>query len=113
MEYDYVGAPWTNGEVGNGGLSLRRKSKMLEIIDKIQYIRQAEDYYFSVGVPDEINLKKPAYELAKNFSVETVYNDCSFGIHQVWKTLNENNYNKLIKIYPEVHELKKLQYTHS
>ena len=34
LEYDYVGAPWINGGVGNGGLSLRKKSKMLEIINK-------------------------------------------------------------------------------
>jgi len=34
LEYDYVGAPWENQKIGNGGLSLRRKSKMLEIIDK-------------------------------------------------------------------------------
>ena len=32
--FDYVGAPLKCGLVGNGGLSLRRKSKMLEIIDQ-------------------------------------------------------------------------------
>jgi len=33
LAYDYVGAPWIiNNKVGNGGLSLRKKSKMLEII---------------------------------------------------------------------------------
>jgi len=35
IDYDYVGAPWiSNGDVGNGGLSLRKKSKMIEIIKK-------------------------------------------------------------------------------
>ena len=34
LEYDYVGAPWGDNYVGNGGLSLRKKSKMLEIIEK-------------------------------------------------------------------------------
>lgn len=35
INYDYVGAPWiSNGDVGNGGLSLRKKSKMIEIIKK-------------------------------------------------------------------------------
>ena len=31
MEYDYVGAPWASRAVGNGGFSLRKKSKMIEI----------------------------------------------------------------------------------
>jgi hypothetical protein len=35
LDYDYVGAPWAfNHKVGNGGLSLRKKSKMLEILNK-------------------------------------------------------------------------------
>jgi hypothetical protein len=31
LKYDYVGAPWrdANGEVGNGGLALRKKSKSM------------------------------------------------------------------------------------
>ena len=33
LNYDYVGAPWNNKLVGNGGLSIRKKSKMLEIIN--------------------------------------------------------------------------------
>ena len=36
MEYDYVGAPWRNGMVGNGGLSLRRRSKMMEVCERIR-----------------------------------------------------------------------------
>ena len=33
LQFDYVGAPHKNW-VGNGGLSLRKKSKMLEVLDK-------------------------------------------------------------------------------
>ena len=33
LNYDYVGAPWNNKLVGNGGLSIRKKSKMLKIIN--------------------------------------------------------------------------------
>jgi hypothetical protein len=36
MDFDYVGAPWKNGKVGNGGLSLRRRSKMIEICERIR-----------------------------------------------------------------------------
>ena len=50
LEYDYVGAPWSEGGVGNGGLSLRRKSKILEIIKNCPYnIGDPEDKYFSRG----------------------------------------------------------------
>ena len=52
LEYDYVGAPWliTNyvptricDFIGNGGCSLRRKSKMLEIVDKVSWNNHYED----------------------------------------------------------------------
>ena len=45
LNYDYVGAPWlvtnypltkNSSFIGNGGFSLRRKSKMLEIVEKIE-----------------------------------------------------------------------------
>ena len=36
LQYDYVGAPWPhlNNQIGNGGFSLRKKSKMIEILEK-------------------------------------------------------------------------------
>jgi hypothetical protein len=34
LSYDYVGAPWPDGNVGNGGVSLRKKSQMVEIVEK-------------------------------------------------------------------------------
>ena len=50
LKYDYVGAPWIhlpNMNGGNGGFSLRKKSKMLEIISKNKYNNENEDVYFS------------------------------------------------------------------
>jgi hypothetical protein len=96
IKYDYVGAPLKAGLVGNGGLSLRRKSKMLEIIDKCEYKKEPEDVYFSVAC--NLPLNKPSFDEAKKFSVEGVYNDNSFGVHKIWrffnkKTIeNKNNY---------------------
>jgi len=82
MEYDYVGAPWTNQRVGNGGLSLRRKTKMLEIIKAIPYqYGIAEDNYFC----DSRKMRTPSFEKAKEFSIETVYSPKAFGIHAAWK----------------------------
>ena len=99
LKYDYSGAPWRNKESGNGGLSLRRKSKMLEIIEKCKYRNEPEDVYFSLSCPD-INRYKPSFDDAKKFSVEMVYNDISFGVHKPWIHLNKTsieNKNKYCK----------------
>jgi hypothetical protein len=106
IKYDYVGAPLKARLVGNGGLSLRRKSKMLNIINNCKYNNEPEDVYFSVAC--NLPLNKPSFEEAKNFSVEGVYNDNSFGIHKIWRFFNKNiiknknNYcsglNKLIEL---------------
>jgi hypothetical protein len=81
LPYDYVGAPWKNGIVGNGGFSLRRRSKMLECIKKgVNY--NHEDMCYSNPAH---NLHKPSAELAALFSIETVYSKVFFGIHNAWK----------------------------
>lgn len=107
LEYDYVGAPWVDGEIGNGGLSLRKKSKMLEIlkecndriysdVDKLHN----EDIFFSKLCNDKVHVKKPKYEDAKKFSIETVYNDESFGIHKCWRYNNKKNVEKINNFCP-------------
>ena len=85
LKYDYVGAPWKHGGVGNGGFSLRRRSKMLQVLagypdnPKIDH----EDILFSSG-SRLVRLAKPSAEEAKEFSMETVYTEKSFGIHRAW-----------------------------
>lgn len=91
LKYDYTGAPWKDKTVGNGGLSLRRKSKMLEIIDNCPYTNQPEDVYFGKAC-SEIFRNIPDFENAKEFSVETVYNDKSFGVHKPWIHLKRDSY---------------------
>lgn len=101
LEYDYVGAPWNENKtaddyvgppvangVGNGGLSLRRKTKMLEIIDKCPYVnrqdnRLPEDVYFAIGC-NNIIINKPSIEKAKLFSMEMLKSEKSFGVHKTW-----------------------------
>jgi hypothetical protein len=90
IKYDYVGAPWQDKNIGNGGLSLRRKSKMLEVIEKCKYDNINEDLYFSLSCPD-IYRNKPSYEDALKFSVENVYNSISFGVHKPWVILTPDN----------------------
>jgi len=93
IEYDYVGAPWIGGGVGNGGLSLRRKSKMLEILNNCPYQEGIpEDVYFGKGC-NNIHIYKPTDLKAKEFSIENVYSEKSFGIHKSWSMSVDNNYN--------------------
>lgn len=115
LKYDYVGAPWKhpnidyNMKIGNGGLSLRRKSKMLEIIDNCPYKNKInEDLYFTQECP-EIYRNIPNWQDASHFSIEMIYEDKSFGVHKPWTLVNLGDirdkkephckdYSKLVKL---------------
>jgi hypothetical protein len=108
IEWDYIGAPLplgtndTSNGVGNGGLSLRTKSVMVEIINKVAPIKTKyntstidymktnglsyppEDIYFSKNMQD-LNIGKVAdWNTASHFSSESYYNENSFGGHKFW-----------------------------
>ena len=104
--YDYVGAPWKDGAVGNGGLSLRKKSKMLERIARNPRYPDwlNEDIYFS----QDPFLKKPDAETASIFSTETVFNEESFGIHKAWDYITKEEFEKLVDRCPDVRTLRDL-----
>jgi len=101
MQYDYVGAPWKDRDaLGNGGFSLRRKSKMLEILEKCPTLEHNEDGFFSGGC-DGVEPSKPTPQEAEAFSIETIYDNAKgksfFGIHKPWYHLPEemNNLDKM------------------
>lgn len=116
LHYDYVGAPWPwypleNGHnVGNGGLSLRKKSKMLEVIEKETDLSYLENLFFNAptNIPEDVffscttkvELNKPSFEEAKLFSVEWVFSEISFGCHQPWI-----QGDTLKNLYPEIETL--------
>jgi hypothetical protein len=85
MKYEYVGAPWKDrNAIGNGGFSLRRKAKMLEIVAKCPTLQHNEDGFFSGGCEGAVP-SKPTPEEAEEFSVETIFNGKQpFGIHKAW-----------------------------
>jgi hypothetical protein len=109
LSYDYVGAPWefplgvdrkivgnNTGRIGNGGLSLRRKSKMLQIIETIPYKGDPEDLYFT-STNDILHM--PTVEEAKTFSIEMMFHPATFGCHRPWG----RGYNiELMRHYPEI-----------
>ena len=83
IEYDYVGAPWSTGLVGNGGFSLRKRSKMLEIIEKSPYESGNEDMFFALNAL-RLGFNVPSALFARSFAVETLLSQTFFGVHRVW-----------------------------
>lgn len=111
MKYDYVGAPWDTTnidiaklQVGNGGLSLRRKSKMLEILNNCVPMGEPEDVFFALKCPN-VKLNKPDYKTAMHFSVESIYCDSSFGLHKPWFGVSRREIEKMTENFPELMEL--------
>lgn len=128
LDFDFIGAPFskntndTPNGVGNGGLSLRTKYKMLDVIKNcslqdlqlnsstIQYMKYKnlteppEDVYFSKNL-QEFNIGEVAdWNTALQFSSEQVFNSNSFGGHKYWIsnddwkefTIKLFNFNKYI-----------------
>ena len=102
LKYDYVGAPWAWMDGGNGGLSLRRKSKMIEVIKNCPK-NINEDQIFSRGC-STVKVNNPSKDEAKNFAVETEYSSRSFGIHNAWRYLPKHNadFEKRCKDYKQI-----------
>jgi hypothetical protein len=90
IDYDYVGAPWiSNGNVGNGGLSLRKKSKMIEIIKKKKYYLEINGRTFE--------LNRDTYEPNINLN-EDIY----FSLNQIFLKTNIENIKGNFIIYHDV-----------
>lgn len=110
LDYDYVGAPWTwdHLQVGNGHLSLRKKSAMLRILKELgPFQGDYEDQYFSYGCK-KTGAKVPSREVAREFSVSEIFHAASFGFHKPWGHL-PTRFRDLCRICPELEELQKLQ----
>jgi hypothetical protein len=110
LSWDYIGAPFAfkciePHNVGNGGFSLRSKSKMLEVLTNcpineidynnfssnvLQYKRKQfldlipEDVYFSQSMQVHNIGKVSDFETATKFSSETFYDKDSLGMHCMW-----------------------------
>lgn len=111
LEFDYVGAPWheklsvsPSCRVGNGGLSLRRKSVMLEIAQRCNRDHRvilSEDVFFCVNmhlrnIENAGTYRLPDVETAGSFSVESVFRLSPFGLHKTWKYLPPHHVRELL-----------------
>ena len=119
LKYDLVGAPWDfphdrnhilNGIVGNGGFTLRKKSKMLEILAACKYPYTDKSFASEntfISNCNSITVNKPTFEEAKKFSSETAIDSESFGLHKPW--VHHKNIDELDALFPGVKELYNLQ----
>lgn|SRR3990167_1295450 len=103
LKFDYVGAPWKvdhiDMEGGNGGLSIRSRQKMIDVIEKFPFDASKhgnEDVYFCKHLP-LVGGKLPNNQYATEFSVETVFYPKPIGIHAAWRYLNKEQYLKIIE----------------
>ena len=116
FNYDYIGAPWGWNNIlnkyrcFNGGFSLRRVSKMIEICNKnnfhsLNIISGAsnEDIFWSNQHDMKYCTDK---KIAESFSVELIYNSSPVGMHSVYKYMNIDNWKKIINYIIECHNIR-------
>ena len=85
---------------------------MLEIVKYKGFVRMYEDNYFSENIDKSIEYKVPSFDVAKEFSVETVFCENPFGIHKCWNYVYvDNQIETLLSTYPKIRELMALQST--
>lgn len=105
LKYDYIGAPWEKKHhpeykaiVGNGGLSIRSKKAMLQILEQ-NIPRKAffpEDLYLARILKDQ-GFNIPPFHTALDFATEGVYNSNAFGCHKSWELIKTNQLKALFK----------------
>lgn len=94
FSYDYVGAPWRWGRVGNGGFSLRKVSFMIECV--LESSKQhPEDVYFSTMAYRKGKI--PNVSIAKSFSVEHLFYKSPVGIHQAYNFMTEGQMKIILR----------------
>jgi hypothetical protein len=85
LEYDFIGAPWTNGRCCNGGFSLRSRKKMLQLFEsghaRYRFHEVNEDIWLHRNLP-HFNGRIAPNHIAKKFSVESIYYPRPFAVHK-------------------------------
>lgn len=85
LEYDWVGAPWGMGDRygGNGGLSLRRVSSMILVLQhqQRQNFSDPEDVWLTERLGHLPNTKTANGTMSNRFSAEMIWSDEPLGYH--------------------------------
>ena len=83
LQYDFIGAPWSKTKegklIGNGGLSIRKKSKTIEYLKTHEPEEGVwEDIFFVKYLQDN---QLPDILTAMEFSVEDIFYPYPIGVH--------------------------------
>jgi hypothetical protein len=89
LEWDWIGAPWSRDAQwgGNGGLSLRKVSRVLQVLAKEQRTigdSGLEDWWLSSRLVGLKGARMPHASVSKTFSVESVWDERPLGYHIGW-----------------------------
>lgn len=100
LEWDWVGAPWSKTAQygGNGGLSLRKVNKIVEVLaNKTRRVGDGalEDLWLTNNLHDLPDNHMPDAAISKTFSVESVWDDAPLGYHVGWLGVHHEQVSKL------------------
>lgn len=96
LGYDYVGAPWRDGRVGNGGFSLRRRSAMIRLCRAAGVCtRCPEDLHFDALMRAH-GARVAPLEVARRFAMENVPHDAAIAGHQWWWAHRPSRWAELV-----------------
>lgn len=109
LQYDYIGAPWKNSTwaevsnyIGNGGFSLRSRSKSIEAIKTYSRNGLNEDGFFARAFT-LMGANMPSYEEAMQFSVERIFYPTPFAVHRFGYTrFTQTQQDQLLAYCPEI-----------
>ena len=125
VEYDYVGAPWSEGIQrrwdyipsfgGNGGVCFSKRSARLKALElatqpyitgEPHYQILNEDIWFSLAF-HELGFRLPERHIATRLFVESVYSPQAFAVHKPWCYLAEADFQTLLEKMPLLETIKK------
>ncbi|KAI8593117.1 hypothetical protein BDZ88DRAFT_186068 [Geranomyces variabilis] len=89
LHYDWIGAPWPHIAYlkgGNGGFSMRRKSRMLRCLETRTWARgmNPEDVWYSECMNQFPDAVMPTFEQGKEFAIEGAESPRYMGIHKTY-----------------------------
>ncbi|KAG4425882.1 hypothetical protein IFR04_001089 [Cadophora malorum] len=89
LQWDWIGAPWSKTAAygGNGGLSLRKVSKIMDVLgNKTRRHGDGalEDLWLAQRLHEMPGNMMPAANVSKTFSVESVWDETPLGYHIGW-----------------------------
>jgi hypothetical protein len=85
LHYDFFGAPWYDGGCCNGGFSIRSRTKTLQLLESNRGhypLHQINEDGWYTNNLRHFNATIAPVDIAKTFSVETIYHPRAFAVHK-------------------------------